>query len=73
MVLSHSSIDFFILSFRPAAEMDASKDQAPKMSKSYIQKNGPAGAFLWKQSNPGASYICLLRYSTLLTISYKYH
>lgn len=48
MVLSHSSIEFFILSFRPAAEMDVSKHQPPKMSKSYMQKNGPVGAFVWK-------------------------
>lgn len=48
MVLSHIPIEFFILSFRPAAEMDASKRQPPKMSKRYIQKNGLAGAFVWK-------------------------
>lgn len=48
MVLSHSSIEFFTLSFRPATEMDDSKHQPPKMSKSYIQKNGPVGAFVQK-------------------------
>lgn len=48
MILSHSSIEFFILVFGPAAEMDSSKRQRPKMSQSYIQKNGQMGAFVWK-------------------------
>lgn len=47
MVLSHSSIEFFILVLGPAAETDF-KRQHPKMSKSYIQKNVQMGAFVWK-------------------------